>query len=225
MNRSTGKESKKYDQLVAQVKHKRGTRELAQRCLIVCEDNVSAVDYFEAVKKHLHVTTLSVQVMGSHGRTQPIQVVERALASRGKAADDDVPFSYIWCVVDGDYGDSVKTARAKAATSQHDGMSVQLIVTTQCFEHWVLLHFVHDDSPCENCDCVVSKLRKITAYTKSSFQFDEAMRGLEDACQRAKSKDQTRINSIKSLPENCTPCSEIYKIIETLRSIQRKESR
>ena len=73
-------------------------------------------------------------------------------------------------------------------------MSVQLIVITQCFEHWVLLHFVHDDSPCENCDCVVSKLRKITAYTKSSFQFDEAMRGLEDACQRAK----TRRESIQS---------------------------
>jgi hypothetical protein len=214
--------STKFAHLKAEQQHKRGVRDLIKRCLIVCEDDVSAVAYFEAIKKLFHVTALSVKVAGSKGYSQPIQVVKRAIDEREKAFKDDVQFDYIWCVIDGDYPDKVKVARERAKSCGVNGSSIQLIVTTQCFEHWILLHFAHDDSPCESCDCVVSRLRKHVEYQKGSCDFHLVLAGLDDACRRAKSKDQVRISSLNILPEDCNPCSEIYKIIEILRSIARK---
>ena len=65
-----------------QLQRRRGVRDLAKRFLIVCEDDKSAPNYFEALKKHFSLSATSVEMAGSGGQTQPIQVVERAVDSR-----------------------------------------------------------------------------------------------------------------------------------------------
>jgi RloB-like protein len=99
--------SKKVNILNEQLKRRRGTRELPERFLIVCEDDKSARNYFEALKSHFGLSATSVQIAGSGGHSQPIQVVERAVAIKEKAADPQSgtePFERVWCVIDGDYG-------------------------------------------------------------------------------------------------------------------------
>ena len=44
--------SKKTQSLLKDLQRKRGVRELAKRFLIVCEDDKSAPNYFQALKKH-----------------------------------------------------------------------------------------------------------------------------------------------------------------------------
>ena len=71
--------SPKVVTLIEQLQRQRGVRELEKRFLIVCEDGKSAPNYFEALKKHFQLSATSIQVVGSNGRTQPIQVVTQAV--------------------------------------------------------------------------------------------------------------------------------------------------
>jgi len=65
--------------LLERLQRRQGVRDLEKRFLIVCEDNKSAPNYFEALKKHFKLSATSIQVVGSDDHTQPIQVVERAV--------------------------------------------------------------------------------------------------------------------------------------------------
>lgn len=106
--------SKKVIALLDQLKRKHGVRELARRFLIVCEDGKSAPNYFRALRKSLGLTATSIEVAGSDGRTQPVQVVARAIQLKKAASDGEsgtVPFDQVWCVIDGDFGDKINNAR------------------------------------------------------------------------------------------------------------------
>ena len=98
-------------------------RQLAKRFLIVCEDNKSAPNYFNALKEHFNLSATSVEVAGSGGHTQPVQVVRRAVDLKTSAEDPDSgtePFEQVWCVIDGDYGnkiDNAKTRRTRTASN------------------------------------------------------------------------------------------------------------
>ena len=70
--------SKATKSLNEQLQRKRGIRDLAKRFLIVCEDQKSAPNYFNALKRYLNLSATSVEVADSRGHTQPIQVVNRA---------------------------------------------------------------------------------------------------------------------------------------------------
>jgi hypothetical protein len=151
--------------LQAQLERCRGVRDLEKRFLIVCEDDKSAKHYFEALKKHFNLSATSVEVAGSKGRTQPIQVVDRAISLKEEAASPQSgtePFEHVWCVIDGDYGDKIAPARARARANQ-----IKLAISTKCFEYWILLHYEECDKSTMDCDGVVRKLRRhIPKYQK-----------------------------------------------------------
>src|SRR5262245_61878143 len=109
---------------------------------------------------------MSVRVVGSGGSTQPIQVVTRAIELKKNAEyaeSGTVPFDQVWCVIDGDYGNRIANARARATAK-----SVKLAVSTKCVEYWLLLHYEENDSATMDCDTLVSPLRDrhIPAYEK-----------------------------------------------------------
>ena len=96
--------------LLEQLKRRSGERDLAKRFLIVCEDHKSAPAYFQALKKEFNLSATSIQVVGSGGHTQPLQVVTRAVELQENAADEESgtePFDEVWCVIDGDFGDKI----------------------------------------------------------------------------------------------------------------------
>src|SRR5258707_2699120 len=169
MSKSKGKRrplSKKTLALLDQLKRRRGIRELEKRFLIVCEDGKSAPNYFEALKKHYNLSATSVQVVGSGGSTQPTQVVTKAIELKHNAEDAEsgtVPFNQVWCVIDGDYGNKIANARAKAKAN-----NVELAISTKCFEYWLLLHYEENDTSTLDCDGLVSSLRErhIPGYEK-----------------------------------------------------------
>jgi RloB-like protein len=220
MSKSKGEKkplSKKTLALLDQLKRKRGIRELGKRFLIVCEDGKSAPNYFEALKKHYNLSAMSVRVVGSGGSTQPIQVVTRAVELKKNAEEAEsgtVPFSQVWCVIDGDYGDKIVNARAKATAN-----SVKLAISTKCFEYWLLLHYEENDSSTLDCDALVSSLRDkhVPGYEKGTCEFHDMVTRVEDAVARA---EKLRRPGIKrgELPENQNPCSEVYKLIKAIKT-------
>jgi hypothetical protein len=207
--------SKKTRSLLDQLKRRRGIRNLPERFLIVCEDNKSAVNYFNALVEHFGISATSVQVAGSNGNTQPIQVAEKAIELKRIAARRDsgtVPFDHVWCVIDGDYGSKIHNARAKAKKN-----GVKLAISTMCFEYWVLLHFEETGKPTIDCDCLVSILRRthIKKYEKGKCDFKDIVKRVHNACKRAERLRKPGIDR-GELPENQNPCSEVNKLIHEI---------
>ena len=208
-------QSKATVALLEQLKRRRGLRDLAKRFLIVCEDDKSAPNYFEALKKHFNLSAASIEVAGSGGDTQPLQVVERAVELKNRAAKKDSgtePFEQVWCVIDGDYGDRINNARAKA-----DAKGIQLAISTKCFEYWVLLHFEECDTSTIDCDAVVRSLKKkhLPEYHKGKSKFHDIVKDVDVARQRAKKLREPGI-ARNELPENQNPCSEVYKLVDAI---------
>ncbi len=58
-------------------------------------------NYFEALKKHFKLSATSIEIAGSAGHTQPVQVVARAVERKKSAASRNSgtePFEQVWCV-------------------------------------------------------------------------------------------------------------------------------
>ena len=189
---------------------------MEQRFLIVCEDGKSAPNYFEALKKFHALSATSIKVAGSGGRTQPLQVVQTAIDLRDASAIPESgtePFSQVWCAIDGDYGNKIANARAKAQAND-----IKLVVTNKCFEYWILLHYEENDTSTMDCDTLVHSLRSknyIPDYQKGTCDFLAVVARSDLACARAKKLRKAGIDR-GDLPENQNPCSEIYELVETI---------
>jgi hypothetical protein len=201
--------------LLEQLRRLHGVRDLPERFLVVCEDGKSAPNYFEALKKHFNLSATSIMVVGGGGRTQPTQIVSRAIEIKQNATDAESgtePFNHVWCVIDGDYGAKINNARAMAKAN-----GVELAISTMCVEYWVLLHFEHSSSPTVDCDALVHCLRTrhLTQYEKGSCDFRTIVEQVHGACNRAEKSRRPGI-ARGDHPENQNPCTEVYKLIKAI---------
>jgi len=208
--------SPKVKSLNEQLARKRGIRSLKKRFLIVCEDTKSSLAYFDTLRVYLALDATSVKVAHSGGKTQPIQVVNEAIRLKEQSASDEsgtVPFSQVWCVIDGDSGPKINNARTSAES--HD---IQLAISTKCFEYWILLHFEENDSSTMDCDALVIALRKkhIPNYDKGKTSHQDIVKNVILACRRAEKLRQPGIER-GEMPENQNPCSEVYKLVNAIR--------
>lgn len=190
---------------------RRGIRDLPRRFLIVCEDEQSARNYFNALRKYENLSAASIAVVSSNGRTQPIQVVDEAISRTVRAADSNSatePFDETWCIIDGDFGSAINNARRRAEAN-----GVKLAISTQCFEYWILLHFAESAVPSPNCDAVVSSLKRdhYAGYSKGKCDFSNIVSNAREAMARAR-----RLRRKDELPENQNPCSDVYLLIEAI---------
>jgi hypothetical protein len=202
--------SKKVLVLQDQLRRKAGVRELKRRILIVCEDDVSAPNYLEALKKKFKLTAASIRIVGSGSRSQPIQVVTRAIEEKDKSqgeASGAEPFEQVWCVIDGDYGAKVKPARKLAIES-----GIQLAISTPCFEYWVLLHFQEYGTSENQCNDVIHVLKThIPDYEKGSCEFDDVVKEVHTAAERSR---KTRWQGVPAEEQN--PCSDMHLLIDAI---------
>ncbi len=211
--------SKKVSTLLEQLQRKRNVRALAKRFLIVCEDCKSAPNYFEALKNYFNLSATSMEVVGSDGHSQPIQVVARAAERMKRAAQRDAgtePFERVWCAIDGDYGNKIANARAKAEKNK-----IELAISTKCFEYWLLLHFEESDSSTNDCKALIHALKQkgyIPDYRKGKCDFDAIVPSVREASRRAKKLRKPGIER-GDLPEEQNPCSEVYKLIDAILDV------
>ena len=208
--------SKKTQSLLKDLQRKYGVRDLAKRFLIVCEDDKSAPNYFQALKKHFNLSATSIVVVGSDGHSQPIQVVKRAIQLKlnaAKAGSGTEPFDQVWCVIDGDYGIKIHNARASATAK-----GIDLAISTPCFEYWVLLHFEESATPAIDCDAVIHTLKKkkyLANYDKGKCDFSQIVVNVHEACKRAAKLRKPEL-LLATLPEDQNPCSEVYKLVDAI---------
>lgn len=198
-----------------QLRRRTGTIMLAKRFLIVCEDDKSAPNYFLSLKKCYQLSASSIEILGSGGYSQPIQVIRKAIEIRDSAASASSatePFEQVWCIIDGDYGAKVAVAREAAESA-----GVMMAVSNKCFEYWILLHYEENDKATLDCDRLVSKLKKhhLKEYEKGKCNFDSTVLKVHDARPRARKLRKPGIDR-GDLPEVQNPCSEVYQLVDEI---------
>jgi hypothetical protein len=112
--------------------------------LIVCEGRVTEVEYFRGVRDHFRSLPVEIhdcRVIGL-GR-DPASVVGHAIQERDRKKhearaqrDSNIAYDEVWCVVDVDDHTTLNQALVGARRG-----GINLIVSSPCFELWVLYHF------------------------------------------------------------------------------------
>ena len=190
--------------------------------LIVCEDSKSSPNYFNEIKKYFRLNTANVIVMPSKG-SAPISVVEHSIEIARKTPLID----RIVCVFDRDNHESYERAinklkNHKPKRNDKSKSIYKAIVSTPCFEIWLLLHFCYTTKTYSSsgnksaAEILISDLLKeLPSYNKSvTHWFNDVIEKLNTAIKYAK---QLQEHNNKTSSTN--PATNMHELIEYLINI------
>lgn len=142
----------KHRQAARQLQRRVAVRQPYERLLIVCEGEKTEPLYLREIQQAFRLATAHVQVLHSGYGTEPVQVLDFAVAmfKNGDRARNVVAraFDRVAVVFDRDEHASYHEALAKAAglcgkLKNDEGVAVpvDVVASVPCFELWLLLHF------------------------------------------------------------------------------------
>jgi hypothetical protein len=160
----------------SRLRRQAGRRPQRRVILVVCEGQTEEA-YFHAIREHYrHQTHVNVQI--ERADSDPVKVVEK-----GKRRNKQNDFDRVFCVVDGDKSERIEAARRRIGKRS----DLELIVSTPCFEVWLLLHFEASDAPFVECAKVCDRLRQqLPDYVKGQrYDFARIVSRSDDAISNA----------------------------------------
>ncbi|TYB57809.1 RloB domain-containing protein [Nonomuraea sp. PA05] len=193
-----------------------GRRAPKKRVLIVCEGEVTEVEYFQGVRDYfrsLPVEIRNCKVIGL-GR-DPAAIVTYAVKERDKKdkeartqRDANIAYDEVWCVVDVDGHKTLDQAVIEARRGR-----VNLVISLPCFELWILYHFEDHTAACDQ-ERVRQRLRKHLKDYDKHLGRDFPFAHHQIARDRARRAD----------PEHCepnrkgrNPSTNAWLIVEAIR--------
>jgi hypothetical protein len=152
-----------------------GSREPADRILIVCGGVVTEPGYFEGLRQFHRNPAIKVVI--KRKPVDPASLVRYAVTLRDNDADS---FDDVWCVVDVDDFD-LEPAVTLAAKK-----NISLAVSNPCFETWLVLHFTNHTAPLA-CYSEANRvlLKFVPDYGKTRLEFARYADGVDRAVERA----------------------------------------
>ena len=108
------------------------TREENPVLLILCQGEVTEVEYFE----HFELATATIRAIGQ--AFDPEKLVQYALELREEAKRNKEPYDQVWCVFD---KDDTRPGNFQAALDKAAANGIEAAYSNQAFEFWLLLHF------------------------------------------------------------------------------------
>lgn len=191
---------------------------------IVCEDSKSLPNYLNEIIKYFRLNTANVRIIPSKG-SAPISVVEHSI----EIARTTPGIDRIVCIFDRDkhesYQRAIKKLNDHKSNPEDKSKPVyQTIVSTPCYEIWLLLHFSYTTkaysssgkkSASENVTSDLEK--KLPLYNKKTVKhwFNDLIDKLDTAIKHAKQLQEhnDKTNSIN-------PATNIHELIEHLRNLK-----
>ena len=183
--------------------------------LIVCEGSCTEPTYFKSLIRNFRLPGIRVQVIASND-SEPINIVEFAIAKKEKGVAPGLPYNKIWCVLDVEVPPHRTLGEAwdKAANIN----DLELILTNPSFEYWFLLHFEKIITPFENGADIQSKLKQFhPTYKKTRIGFDVLFPLRKTAIKNSKEVLREQHNDAEDL-RNCNPSTHVHKIVEYLQN-------
>ncbi len=166
----------------------------------------------------MRLSALRIDVF-SPSESEPIKVVERAIAKNKEMKKDGIPYEKIWCVVDVEMPphSTLDEAWAEAGKTTR----LELILTNPCIEYWFLLHFEKHTAPFgDNSDVMKALIAVHPSYTKNNIGFYDLARLTNTAIKHSK-----KVLEEKECGEDlrdCNPSTHVHKIVEHLQNIAQQ---
>lgn len=165
-------------------------REPYETVLIVCEGSKSEPNYLNALCVDKQLSTVNVKVVTSPG-SDPLSVVRCAIEEDKKTVEQDrragekrEGYDRVYCVFDRIGHTNFENAlRVLKNFSNRRGGIFESIISSPCFEVWVMLHYTDSDAPFDasnsrsECDNVIRKVKEsLPTYEKSSRKLYEQLK-------------------------------------------------
>lgn len=201
----------------AKLERRRASRAGLPTALIVCEGRCTEPYYLRGLRAYLGVNAANAEIDAGTDRTDAKGLISRAQQHfRMKPEYDQV-----FVVLDGDQPGLAEARRAATRSlRKSDGgrVSIDLIVTTPCFEFWLLLHFEYTTRVFTSGDEVTRALEAhLTDYQKGDRDiFAKVEHGLARA-----EADASRVNLEVADIGGTSPGTDMPKLIEVLRGMKR----
>ena len=185
----------------------RPRRSVNPRILILCEGIKTEPNYFEGFKKSRSLTSVVVRPLRS-GQVGPTGLLKRVR----EELRDDPSWDEVYCVLDHDGRDTKIRAfesQLAAINKKEDSCHIEMILSSPCFEFWLLLHFEFTNRPFTTgthgtaCEGVIRRLQHyLPKYRKNDIQiFQKCREYVDTALENAgKLQDQESLSLQPSMP-------------------------
>lgn len=195
------------------------TRPPYKRILIVCEGSKTEPNYFNEIRKKYRLPTAHIKILGSELGTEPLQVIESALAEFNRAK----AFDMVFVVFDRDdhrtfYAAIKKVEGLDKAIKNDERQFVEFkyTISIPCFEVWLLKHY-RDVHAFNHRDEVFDDLKShIAGYAKGNRDVFEITEPLLDDAKRRANRSRERNSEIKD-DEPFTNVDELVEVLMNLR--------
>lgn len=203
-----------------------GAKDNPAQIRIFCEGRLTEPNYFNGLKRHYNLT--NVKVFASRaGDIGPLGLLDRVDNERREVLDADE----VYCVLDHDGRDhemrrfeermpSLRQEYEEIAQGENiSSPIIKPIISTPCFEYWLLLHYQFTDMPFSAtqkggksaCDQVIKLLRThIPNYKKNDQRIFE----------RCRDKIDTAISHAARAKEPSPSCAQLGSLVSHLRRLQ-----
>lgn len=198
---------------------KAGRRETGS-ALLVCEGECTEPFYLQGLLQYLDINAASVEIIEGQTKSNAVAVVNRA-----RQRFDQVPRDRVFVLIDAEQQDlpqALKLCRAPVQrANKKKGLPeirIEPIVSTPCFEVWLLLHFRYCDQPFASFADVLPELQ---ASQPDYFKADPRIflkvgggEGLERALLHV-----TKLRAAMAQTGSNSPATDMDKLVEALRAI------
>ncbi len=178
--------------------------------LIVCEGQTEEA-YFRAVREyHGRAMPFNIEIKRAP-HPDPVKVVEKGKEmnrDRDRDRDKGNDYDCVYCVVDGDKPDRIKQALKHIRLSD----DLYLMVSTPCFEVWLLLHFDRSDAPLASCEQAIVRLqRHLPNYAKGlHYNFTPLADRMDVAIENAVWLAAQKLNN---------PATDLHLLLSIIRTV------
>lgn len=198
---------------------KTGRRESGS-ALLVCEGECTEPFYLKGLREYFGINAASVEIIEGQSKSNAVAVIKRA---RERFAQ--MPRDRVFVVIDGEQHDLAQALKLCKEPLQRGNKKKRLpticiepIITTPCFEVWLLLHFRYCDQPFGHFDDVLPELQiNLPDYSKADPRIFAKVGGGE-GLERAMLFAQQLRQAVATTGAN-SPKTDMDKLVVALRSI------
>lgn len=188
--------------------------------LLVCEGECTEPYYLSGLLAYLRIGAASVEIVPGQSDSNAVSVVTRA-----RERFEQNPRDRVFVIIDGEQRDLAKALRLCQIPLQHANkkkslpeICIEPIVSTPCFEVWLLLHFRYCDQPFGAFSDVLPVLQaSLPDYTKTDFRIF-ARAGGGEGLRRAVFHAQ-RLRQTITTTGATSPATDMDRLIEALRAM------
>lgn len=203
------------------ISRQREQRESYDKVLIVCEGEKTEPYYITALRDHFGLSQANI-VIDPKSDSSPTSVVKYAKELIKENSTD--PYNHVYCVIDRDRHADFQKAVDQVNGFRSKETELHLIISSPCFEYWILLHFVYTtkafgasgDSPCQ--ELISTELKQyIPDYEKgnAAIMADLVQNQLGTALANAK-----RSFEAAQRDGTDTPKTEMHILVEYLKNVK-----